>query len=203
VTISDEQLELAAERVRAAGLEDRVTVRRADYRHVQGRYDRIVSIEMLEAVGDAYFGLYFRRCADCLKPGGRAVFQVITIPDERYARYRRNPDWIQKYIFPGGILPSPGKLSEAARAAGFAQEHGEDIGPHYAETLRRWREGFNARREELLRLGFDETFRRMWNYYLCYCEAGFENRHIGDHHLVYRLDTAAANPGRPPTAAAG
>lgn len=185
ITLSQQQLELARERVLAAGLGDRVSVELCDYRSVQGVYDRIVSIEMLEAVGHQYYGEFFRICDRLLKPDGLLVLQVITIPDQRYDMYRRATDWIQKHIFPGGLLPSLSVLNQAmARHSRFVIEHLENIGPHYALTLRAWRERFLAARERIRELGFDEVFLRKWEYYLAYCEAGFAARVLNDLHLV-------------------
>lgn len=186
ITISDAQLQLARERVAAAGLSDRIELKKMDYRELTGAYDRIVSIEMLEAVGHEYFGLYFQKCAEVLKPGGRLVVQVITIPDPRYEAYQKSPDWIQKHIFPGGHLPSRAILDAAL--AGVAQlrlARAENIGRHYAPTLRAWRERFNARADEVRCLGFDDAFQRKWNYYLAYCEAGFASGYIDDWQLVW------------------
>ncbi len=185
ITISQAQLQLAQERVKAAGLTDRIELRLMDYRHLEGQYDRIVSIEMLEAVGHEYFELFFRKCAEVLKPGGRLVLQVITIPDERYEAYRRSPDWIQKHIFPGGVLPSRAILATAmGKAAGLRVERADSIGRHYPATLRAWRQGFNASAEDLNRMGFDAAFQRKWNYYFAYCEAGFATGYIDDWQLV-------------------
>jgi cyclopropane-fatty-acyl-phospholipid synthase len=180
ITISEEQLRLARERVRAAGLAGRIELKLMDYRDLEGRYDRVVSLEMLEAVGHDYYGLYFRKCAEALRPGGRLLLQVITIPDARYEAYRRTPDWIQKHIFPGGLLPSRAILEAAMGAAQLRVDRAESIGLHYAPTLRAWRERFNACAVDLQRLGFDATFQRKWNYYLSYCEAGFATGYIDD-----------------------
>ena len=185
ITLSTQQLELARQRVREAGLEDRVSVVLCDYRHVKGQFDRIVSIEMLEAVGHEYFGAFFRACDRLLKPDGLVVLQVITIPDQRYDMYRRATDWTQKHIFPGGVLPSLTALSRAmTRHSRFVVEHLENIGPHYARTLREWRERFLAARDRVRAMGFDDVFLRKWEYYLAYCEAGFAARVINDLHLV-------------------
>ena len=180
ITISAAQLELARERVAAAGLAGRIELAHMDYRKLTGAYDRIVAIEMLEAVGHEYFGLFFRKCADALKPGGRIVLQVITIPDDRYEDYLHNPDWIQKHIFPGGLLPSRAILSEAMATAGLRLEQAESIGRHYAPTLSAWRERFNAHAGDLRNMGFDDAFQRKWNYYFSYCEAGFATGYIDD-----------------------
>ena len=185
ITLSTKQRELAMQRVREAGLEGQVSVELCDYRRVQGQYDRIVSIEMLEAVGHEYFGTFFRRCDELLKPEGLVVLQVICIPDQRYDTYRRASDWTQKYIFPGGILPSLTVLSRAmTRHSRLIVEHLENIGPHYARTLKAWRERFLTARNQVRALGFDEVFLRKWEYYLAYCEAGFAARVINDLQLV-------------------
>ncbi len=185
ITISKEQFDYAQERVAAGGLQERVSIVMCDYRDMQGSFDRIVSIEMLEAVGHAYYGAFFRACDRLLASGGRVVLQVITIPDQRYDSYRRNPDWIQKHIFPGGMLPSLTELSRAmTRSSRLTIEHLDNIGVHYAETLRRWRAGCEAQSDALVALGYDGVFQRKWIYYLCYCEAGFQTRFTNDLHLV-------------------
>ncbi len=195
VTVSEEQCRLARERVAAAGLEDRVEVRLADYRDVQGRYDRIVSVEMLEAVGAEYLEGFFARISELLEPDGLAAFQVITIPDARYRAYTRSSDWIRKHIFPGGHLPSLGAINRAAaRGSSLHVEHLENIGPHYGLTLRRWREAFAAAAPQVEALGFDAAFRRKWDYYLAYCEAAFNTRTLNTLQFVL---TRAANPSLP------
>ncbi len=185
LTLSQAQYDYARERVRRAGLEERIAIELRDYRDVRGQFDRIVSIEMLEAVGHKYLGAYFAACDRLLKPGGRAVIQVITVPDQRYDAYRRNPDWIQQHIFPGGICPSLTALCRAmARDSTLVVQDVENIGIHYARTLTEWRARFLARWDEIAPLGFDERFRRKWLYYLAYCEAGFATRTLGDLILV-------------------
>lgn len=185
ITISREQYELARARVAAAGLEERVQILMSDYRDVQGTFDRIVSIEMLEAVGHAYYGTFMAHCDRLLKPGGLVLLQSITIPDQRYAEYRRNPDWIQKHIFPGGMLPSLTELCKAmTRSSSLTIDNLRNIGIHYAETLRRWRVAFESRRDDIAEMGYDEQFCRKWVYYLCYCEAGFRKRYINDLQMV-------------------
>lgn len=185
VTISEQQWQLARQRVREAGLEDSILVELRDYREIAGRYDRIISIEMIEAVGHEYLEEFFAVCDRALAPGGRVALQVITMPDERYEAYRRGVDWIQKHIFPGGHLPSIGALSEAMRArSSLAVEQIEEIGLHYARTLREWRANFLAARDRVRALGFDETFIRKWMYYFSYCEAAFAMRAVRNHHLV-------------------
>ncbi len=185
ITISRAQAELARQRVAEAGLEDRISILLQDYRHVSGQYDRIVSIEMLEAVGHKYFGDFFRCCDRLLKPGGLAVFQTITIPDHRYDEYRKGCDWIQKHIFPGGHLPSLGALCDAmGRHSRFVVDHLENIGTHYARTLREWRLRLETNLDRVAALGFDRTFQRKWLYYLSFCEAAFATRSLGNLQLV-------------------
>ena len=187
ITISEAQYNFARARVAEAGLRDRVHIVLSDYRDHQGQYDRVVSIEMLEAVGHAYYGNFFATCDRLLKPGGRVALQVITIPDQRYAAYRKNPDWIQKHIFPGGMLPSLTELTRAMTShSRFIVDHLDNFGPDYAETLRRWRTNFLEHTETLEELGFDETFRRKWIYYFCYCEAGFQTQITNNLHFVLR-----------------
>jgi cyclopropane-fatty-acyl-phospholipid synthase len=185
ITLSEEQAALARERVAEAGLEDLVDIRIVDYREVEGRYDRIVSIEMLEAVGHRYLGTYFATIDRLLAPDGLAAVQVITIPEQRYDSYKRRPDFIQRYIFPGGHLPSLEAMSGTmGKASELYVDDVENIGMHYAETLRRWRERFLDRADEVNELGFDEPFVRMWEFYLAYCEAAFLARYINDLQLV-------------------
>lgn len=180
LTISREQLALAAARVHAAGLSDRVDLRYCDYRDVEGRYDAVVSIEMLEAVGRAHWPAYFGTIDRVLRPGGRAALQVISMPDHRFAQYARQCDWIQRYIFPGGLLPSMGEMCRAMASRSTLTVRGlDDIAPHYAETLRRWRLAFFDRLGDVRALGFDDRFIRTWEFYLASCEAYFETRMIG------------------------
>ncbi|NLU72867.1 class I SAM-dependent methyltransferase [Streptomyces sp. HNM0575] len=173
-TLSEEQLKLARERVRAAGHEDRVTLLLRDYRQLTGTYDAVVSVEMIEAVGAEFWPGYFRCLDRLLAPGGRAALQAITMPHERMLATRNTHTWIQKYIFPGGLLPSIEAIEQTAgdaTALRVTRQYG--FGRHYAETLRLWRERFAERAPEAAALGFDATFRRMWNFYLAYSEAGF------------------------------
>ena len=173
ITISEEQAKLARERVAAAGLADRVSVELRDYRDVQDEFDAIVSVEMLEAVGHEYFPAFFETCDRVLRRGGRIGLQVITYPDARYEDQRRGANWIQKYIFPGGLLPSLAVIERATHRTSLLVTEVTDIGPHYAPTLRAWRERFMANLDAVRALGFDERFVRMWEYYLALCEAGF------------------------------
>jgi cyclopropane-fatty-acyl-phospholipid synthase len=173
ITISQAQLELARERVAAAGLSDLVDVQLRDYRTVQGEFDAVVSIEMLEAVGHEYFPTFFETIDRVLKPGGRAAIQVITYPDAQYEQQRRGANWIQKYIFPGGLLPSVAVIERATHRTRLLMTGATDIGPHYARTLGAWRSNFLANLDAVRGLGFDERFVRMWEYYLALCEAGF------------------------------
>jgi len=184
-TISREQYELARERVAAAGLSDRVTLLLEDYRDLAGEYDKLVSIEMIEAVGDAFYDAYFGRCARLLKDDGLMFLQAITIADQRYEAARRSVDFIQRHVFPGSTIPSlTAMLGSIARASDLKLVHLEDIGPHYATTLRLWRENFSANLEEVRALGYPESFIRMWEFYLCYCEGGFEERALGDAQML-------------------
>jgi cyclopropane-fatty-acyl-phospholipid synthase len=173
VTLSSEQLAYASRRIAAEGLDDKVLLELKDYRDVTGRYDRIVSIEMMEAVGEAYWPLYFRTLRDRLKPGGRAVLQVISIDEAIFEDYRRSVDFIQRYIFPGGMLPSKTVIAEQTKAAGLTLRSIQTFGDSYARTLFEWRQRFLTSWSKIEATGFPSRFRRLWEYYLCYCEAGF------------------------------
>lgn len=179
-TISAEQYALAKTRIADAGLGGRVNLLREDYRDLRGRFDKLASIEMIEAVGRRHFDTFFGRCGELLKPDGSLVLQAIVMPERRYAAYLGSVDFIQRYVFPGGCLPSLAAMLESAgRTSDLRFVHAEDFGPHYAETLRRWRRAFLARRDDAARLGYPEEFLRLWEYYLCYCEAVFEERYLG------------------------
>ncbi len=178
-TISREQFELARQRIAASGLDGRITLLRKDYRDLSGQYDKLVSIEMVEAVGHEFLATYFRKCAELLKADGMMCLQAITIPDHRYERYRRSVDFIQRYIFPGGCLPCTATIGNALQQTDFRTFHWEDFGAHYARTLRLWRANFWANLARLRELGYSDSFLRMWDFYLCYCEAGFSERQIG------------------------
>ena len=184
-TISPSQYELARERIRAAGLDGRVHVLLEDYRDLRGRYDRLVSIEMIEAIGHRQFPTFFRHAGNLLERHGRMVLQSITIADVNYARARDEVDFIKRYIFPGCCIPSVGALTQAmVEASDLRLVHLEDIGPHYATTLAAWRRNFHASLDAVRAQGYPDTFIRMWEYYLCYCEAGFVERALGDVHMV-------------------
>ncbi len=187
-TISQAQLALARQRVREAGLDDRVTVLGLDYRDLRGSYDKLASIEMIEAIGHEQYQTFYRTCARLLAPQGRAAIQAITIADDRYQAARREVDFIKRYIFPGSCIPSRAALAAAATRADLALVQADEIGLHYAETLRRWRGNLLANRDRIKALGYDDRFLRLWEFYLCYCEGGFLERAIGTAQLVYARD---------------
>lgn len=176
VTISKEQLDYARTRLEGAGLADRVDLQFRDYRDIQGRYDHIVSIEMIEAVGERYWPEYFATLKRHVAPGGSAIVQAIVIADDFFERYRRHPDFIQTYVFPGGMLLSPTSLREQCRQAGLKVAELYSFGLDYARTLETWLGRFDRVTDQIGRMGFDERFRRMWRYYLAYCAAGFSTR---------------------------
>jgi cyclopropane-fatty-acyl-phospholipid synthase len=179
-TISDAQHEVVASRIAVAGLTGRVTLLKQDYRALDGVYDKLVSIEMIEAVGPQYLDAYFENCSRLLRPDGQMLLQGIIMPEHRYAAYLRSADFIQRYVFPGSALVSIGAISASlGRATDFSINHVEDLAPHYAATLGRWRERFMDRLDEVRALGYDERFVRLWEYYLAYCEAGFAERCTG------------------------
>ncbi|HYD87434.1 MAG TPA: cyclopropane-fatty-acyl-phospholipid synthase family protein [Vitreimonas sp.] len=173
ITISDEQLAYAKARMERAGLSDRVEIRRQDYRDVEGKFDKVASIEMFEAVGERYWPAYFGKIADVLKPGGKAGLQIITIRDELFAKYRRRADFIQRYVFPGGMLASVDRLKEETAKVGLVWRKAEAFGASYADTLAEWARRFKAKWSDIRDLGFDERFKQLWLFYLSYCEAGF------------------------------
>jgi cyclopropane-fatty-acyl-phospholipid synthase len=186
LTISEEQHRLAIERVEAAGLSHKVNILLKDYRQMEGVFDKIISVEMLEAVGFNFMDVYFKKCHDLLKKNGILAIQVITSPDSRFDSLRKGVDWIQKHIFPGSLLPSVGEINKSVNRTGdLTMVDLKDIGLDYAKTLKLWYEAFNANLGKVKPLGFDETFIRKWNYYLCYCEAAFAMRNINVMHLIY------------------
>jgi cyclopropane-fatty-acyl-phospholipid synthase len=184
-TISRAQYDLAKEKIFAADLDDRIEVLLQDYRDLTGQYDKLVSIEMVEAVGAAYLDAYFSKCSGLLKPDGLMLLQAITIRDQLYAAALRSVDFIQRFIFPGSFIPCITALVVSAqRATDMKLSDLEDIGPHYATTLRRWRERFLSHLPEVTALGYPDTFVRLWEYYLCYCEGGFAERQLGDVQMI-------------------
>jgi cyclopropane-fatty-acyl-phospholipid synthase len=194
-TISAEQHALAVERVHAAGLQARIEVLLCDYRELEGCFDKLVSIEMIEAVGHAYLPTYFATCARLLRADGAMLLQGITMPDQRYARYLQASDFIQEYIFPGSCCPALSAMLEAVRGhTDLRVAHLEDIGLHYARTLRTWHKRFDAREAEVLALGYPQHFVRMWRYYLAYCEAGFAERYTGTVQLLLEKPGRRAAP---------
>ena len=194
-TISDAQYEFAVDKVKAKGLEDKITLLKKDYRLLEGKYDKLVSIEMIEAVGHEFMAEFFAKCNSLLKDDGLMLVQAITILDSRYDHYRTNVDFIQRYIFPGGCLPSIAVMSKhVAEQTNMMLDNIQDIGLHYARTLADWRKGFDKNWQALTEFGFDEQFKRLWHFYLAYCEGAFLERVISTHHLVlrkpnYRNDT--------------
>lgn len=192
-TLSREQYAYTERRIRELGLEGRVTLLLEDYRDLEGQYDKLVSIEMIEAVGHRYLPTYFEQCARLLKPEGLMLLQAITIRDQRYEQACRSVDFIQRYIFPGGALPSMQKMLDVVtRHTDFNLHHMEDFGLHYARTLRLWHENLRQARQRLEQLGYDDYFYRLWEFYLCYCEGGFLERTIGTAQLL--LAKPAARP---------
>jgi cyclopropane-fatty-acyl-phospholipid synthase len=174
LTLSTEQAAFARERMERLGVADKVEILLQDYRDVTGQFDKIVSIEMFEAVGEENWGTYFQTLDRCLKPGGKAGLQAITINDEHFDSYRRKPDFIQLYVFPGGVLPSPSAFGQVVSGAGLHLSDSFYFGASYAESLRRWADAFRENWDEIKEQGFDERFYLMWRYYLCYCEVGFD-----------------------------
>lgn len=194
ITLSPAQLEYARQRIADAGLSDLVELSYTDYRDIDGQYDHVVSIEMYEAVGERFWPAYFRAIRDVLKPGGRAVIQGITIHDEVFGRYRRGTDFIQQYVFPGGMLASESAFARQGERAGLRLHASEAFGRDYAETLRRWLKAFTDAEPRVRALGFDDRFIRMWRFYLCYCAAGFDSGRTDVLH--FELSRAEAGAAR-------
>jgi cyclopropane-fatty-acyl-phospholipid synthase len=198
-TISRRQYEYAARRIREKGLTDRVELLLSDYRDLSGTFDKLVSIEMIEAVGHQYLETFFRHCSERLTTDGMMLLQAITIPDDRYDLHTRSVDFIKRYIFPGSFIPSITAMSRAtASDTDLRMFHLEDITPHYTRTLREWRVRFLARRDEVRALGYPESFLRMWEYYLCYCEGSFEERYNGNVQIVFTKPRCRREPILPP-----
>ncbi|QHH95348.1 class I SAM-dependent methyltransferase [Acinetobacter gyllenbergii] len=185
ITISQAQYNEAIQRVANAGLSHRINVQLKDYRLLEGKFDKLVSIEMIEAVGEQYLSGYFNQCRSLLKPNGLGLIQAITIEDARYKKALHSVDYIKRYIFPGSFIPSISVLTQAASEQKLRLKHLEDIGQSYAETIHQWRERFLNAKAQVLALGFDENFIRMWDFYLCYCEGGFKEGVISDAQLLF------------------
>ena len=188
LTLSKEQLAEANVRIQEAGLESSIDLLYCDYRNCpgEGTFDRVVSCEMIEAVGHEYLESYFQTIGRMLRPGGQACIQAITCPDERYESYCKSSDFIREHIFPGGHLPSVGACVEASRGTGLALAGTQDIGPHYAVTLREWRKQWEENKEHIIKIGYSERFWRKYQFYFAYCEAGFDFRYIHDFHLTFK-----------------
>ncbi|PMU08927.1 MULTISPECIES: cyclopropane-fatty-acyl-phospholipid synthase family protein [unclassified Pseudomonas] len=190
-TLSEAQYAHTLQRVQDLGLQHRITVLREDYRDLGGRFDKLVSIEMIEAVGHRYLPVYFQRCASLLKDDGLMLLQAITIRDQRYEQARQSVDFIQRYIFPGGALPSLSVMLQTASShTALNLVHMEDFGLDYARTLQHWRDNLRQSRTALTELGYDDTFQRLWEFYLCYCQGGFEERTIGVAQLLWAAPAA-------------
>ena len=180
-TISEEQYKYAQRRIIEEGLQDKITLLKKDYRKLEGQYDKLVSIEMIEAVGHHYFNQFFEKCSSLLKPDGEMLLQAITIADQRFDQAKSDVDFIKRYIFPGSCIPSVDSMSDSIRqATDMRILNLEDIGVHYARTLKKWHEEFMSKLDEVRQQGFSEAFIRMWEFYLCYCEGGFRERVISD-----------------------
>ena len=185
-TISEEQFAWAERRVREEGLEDKITLLKKDYRALEGQFDKLVSIEMIEAVGHQFLNTYIETCSRLLKDDGIALIQAITIDDQRYEQAKNEVDFIKRYIFPGSFIPCVTAISQAvSRASDMKMIHMEDITPHYARTLDAWRQRFLSNKEQIKALGYDDTFIRLWDFYFAYCEGGFAERVIGDVQLIF------------------
>jgi len=185
-TISKNQYDWAKRRIQAEQLDDKITLLFEDYRKLQGQYDKLVSIEMIEAVGHRYYDTFFKKCGDLLKPDGMMLIQAITIADQRYEQAKQSMDFIQRYIFPGSCIPSnTALLNSTTKASDLRLFHLEDIGPHYATTLRIWKENLFQNLDKVRQRGYPDTLIRMWDFYLCYCEGGFYERAISDVHYIY------------------
>lgn len=195
-TISEQQFAHAAERISTAGLSERITLLKKDYRALTGQYTRLASIEMIEAVGHEHFETFFDQCAALLAPDGRAVVQAITIDDARYEGARKEVDFVKRHIFPGSCIPSEAVLRRTSTRAGFRIAQADEIGLHYAETLRRWHANMAAHQEPLRAMGYDDRFQRLWAFYFCYCEGGFLERAIGNLQITLVPAGSQAGPAR-------
>ncbi len=197
-TISEEQHQFAQHRIKTAGLEDRITLLKKDYRDLSGKFDKLVLIEMIEAVGHHFYPTFFQTCSRLLKDDGLMALQAITIGDQIFDRHKRSVDFIKRYIFPGSCIPSITAISHAiAKNTDLRLIHLEDITPHYARTLHAWRQRFFASLDKVREMGYSDTFIRMWQYYLCYCEAGFAERYIGDVQMLFAKPLSRYDDLRP------
>ena len=192
ITLSERQYTYVKKLIKEDNLEDNINIELMDFRKMDGAYDKIVSVEMIEAIGFDLFNPYFAKIENLMKPGGRAVIQAITYPDENYDIYRKGCDFIQKFIFPGSLLPSVAAMKKSVNLTGMEVEDLERIGPHYATTLNLWNKNFNENIEDIKKLGFDQYFINLWNYYFSYCEAGFANNTIDDVQIVLKGGKASA-----------
>jgi cyclopropane-fatty-acyl-phospholipid synthase len=192
ITLSERQYTYVKKLIKEEKLEDNINIELMDFRKMEGAYDKIVSVEMIEAIGFDLFNPYFAKIESLMKPGGRAAIQAITYPDENYDIYRKGCDFIQKFIFPGSLLPSVAAMKNSVRLTEMEVEDLERIGPHYATTLSLWNKNFNENIEDIKELGFDQYFINLWNYYFSYCEAGFANGTIDDVQLVLKGGKASA-----------
>jgi cyclopropane-fatty-acyl-phospholipid synthase len=198
-TISQKQFDLATQRVRDAGLDDRITVVLKDYRDLEGQFDKLVSIEMIEAVGHQFYDTYFETCSRLLKSEGMALIQAITITDQVYDQHKNSVDFIKRYIFPGSTIPSiTALMNSMTRASDFKLFHLEDITSSYVKTLQQWRKRFLERLDQVRALGYSDAFIRAWNFYLTYCEAGFHERYIGDVQMLLVKPGCRREPIVPP-----
>ena len=194
-TISQEQFDFAVERVQKAGLADQITVLQRDYRDLRGQFDKLVSVEMIEAVGHEFFGTFFRKCSELLRPEGMLLLQSIVIKDQRYKDHLQSVDFIRKYIFPGGCLPSVSVLLQTmTHETDMRLLQMEDIAPHYVQTLRCWRQAFHQNLDEVFELGYSPSFVRMWDYYLCYCTAAFEERQCNNVQMLFAKPACRLDP---------
>jgi cyclopropane-fatty-acyl-phospholipid synthase len=198
-TISDEQYDLAEKRIAASGVSHRIQLLRKDYRHLGGKFDKLVSIEMIEAVGHHYLDSFFQICSRLLKANGMMILQAITIVDQMFDAHKRSVDFSKRYIFPGSCIPSiHAMMRSITRKTDLKLFHLEDITPHYVRTLAEWRKRFFDRIDDVRAMGFSETFIRMWEYYLCYCEGGFAERYIGDVQMLLTKPMCRREPLLPP-----
>ena len=192
ITLSERQYTYVKKLIKEENLEDNINIELMDFRKMDGAYDKVISVEMIEAIGFDLFNPYFAKIENLMKPGGRAVIQAITYPDENYDIYRKGCDFIQKFIFPGSLLPSVAAMKKSVNLTGMEVEDLERIGPHYATTLNLWNKNFNENIEDIKKLGFDQYFINLWNYYFSYCEAGFANNTIDDVQIVLKGGKASA-----------